>query len=391
MSTPNPDASSRTILFIAGEQSGDMQGALLLEQLRKLRPAWRFFGVGGDRMAVQGFERLVGVDDLAVIGFADILGKFFYFRRVFNRLLAELDSRKPDAVIPIDYPGFNLRFARRAKERGFPVLYYIAPQLWAWGEKRIEKIRRFVDLLVVLFPFELDYFQSRGIKTARVGHPLLDIVRPEQGRDDFRRAHNIDPTAKLVALMPGSRAGEVKRHLPVMLETIRLLRKDNQCVIPVICRAPGIPADLITDISTRANNMSSAVTTDVFSAVAAADCALVKSGTSTVECAMLGTPFVVMYKTGWLNYHIARHLIKTDHIAMVNLIAQKTVVPEFIQDDAIPVALSTALGRILNDQQYRESVIGQLHDIRKKLGPPGGAEQAARLVINWVENKQIDE
>jgi lipid-A-disaccharide synthase len=372
-------------MIIAGEPSGDLLAGLLLEQLRIRRPSWSFFGIGGPRMTQQGFEQIVGIEDLSVIGFADVARKFFFFRRVFSRMLKQLEQRRPDAVILVDYPGFNLRFACRATRDGFRTLYYIAPQVWAWDEGRIEKLRRCVDLLVPVFPFEQEYFQSRGVNTRRVGHPLLDIVRPARDRESFCRHLSVSSAKKLIALLPGSRTAEVQRHLPIMLAAVEILARDDRGIFPVIARAPGIGERIIREITADFGALAPLVSDDTYSAVAAADLALVKSGTATTECAMLGTPFIVMYKTGAINYRIARRLIRTRHIAMANLVAGKSVVPEFIQNDATPENLARAGEKLLAGDEYRQDMIDNLFRIRERLGPPSGAAQAADIVIDWLE------
>lgn len=378
-------SSPRKIMVVAGEPSGDLLAGLLLEQLRARRPSWSFFGIGGSHMVRRGFEPLVGIEELSVIGFADVARKFFFFRRVFSWMLRLLEQRRPDAVILVDYPGFNLRFACRAARRGFRVLYYIAPQVWAWGEGRVEKLRRCTDLLIPVFPFEQEYFQSRGVATRRVGHPLLEIVRPTMDRPALCRHLGVAVEKKIVALLPGSRAAEVSRHLPLMLQAVQILARDDDAIVPVIACAPGISEKKIRELSADCSALQPMISSDTYSVVAAAEVALVKSGTATTECAMLGTPFIVLYKTGAINYQIARRLIKTRHIAMVNLVAGKSVVPEFIQEDATAENLARAAAKILTGGQYRQEMIHDLQRVREKLGPPGGARQAADIIVEWLE------
>jgi len=372
-------------MIIAGEPSGDLQASLLMRRLQALRPQWSFFGIGGKEMVRLGFEQIVGVENLSVIGFAAVARKLFFFRRVFFRMLDLLRKRRPDLVILVDYPGFNLRFACRAKDHGFRVLYYIAPQVWAWGENRIAKLRRCVDQLITVFPFEEEYFRSRGVNVQRVGNPLLDIVKPSMSKDEFRARAKVASEVKMIALLPGSRTGEIERHLPVMLGAIAILSEQIAPIVPIVARAPEIPAERIHDIAVHSGFAEPMVTKDVYSAIAAADLALVKSGTGTVECAILGTPLVVMYKTGMINYHIARRLIKADHIAMVNLVAGKAIVPEFIQDGATTENLAQAAAELLTNEPYRHTVIENLHRVRERLGPPGGAEKAAGIIVDWLE------
>ncbi len=377
----------KSIFVIAGETSGDLHGALLLEQLHTLRPDWSAFGIGGDKMRERGFEQIVGIGELAVIGFAGVVQKFFYFRQVFRHMKNLIDQRRPDAVMLIDYPGFNLRFACDASQMGFPIFYYIAPQIWAWWESRVEKLRNCADLLVPLFPFEEQYFREHGVAVERVGHPLLDIVEPGQDRDAFCEAMGVSPDRTMVALLPGSRPAEIRRHLPVMLAVAAQLVEHNPAILPVICRAAEIRRDLIQSIIAASTIDHVIVTTDTYSAINAAAIAMAKSGTSTVECAILGTPFVVMYKTGILNYQVARRLVKTPYLAMVNLIADRAVVPEFIQQDARPELIVPVMERLLRDPAYYQQMVVDLQDVREKLGPSGGATQAAEIFVQWLENR----
>jgi lipid-A-disaccharide synthase len=372
-------------MIVAGEPSGDLQAALLLEQLRSRRPSWSFFGIGGPRMAEQGFAQFVGIEEMAVIGFADVVRKFFFFRRVFTQAENVMKQRKPDAVLLVDYPGFNVRLARRASRHGFRVVYYIAPQIWAWGEDRINTLRKNIGLLVPVFPFEQDYFESRGIPTRRVGHPLLDIVKPAMDRCTLCKSLGVSVETQLLALLPGSRPAEVRRHVPIMLATARLLAAEYPALVPVVSCAPGINKQELQEMAGKFLTRDLAISRDTYSLVAAADLALVKSGTATIECAMLGTPFIAMYKTGALNYQIARRLIRTEHIAMVNLVAGKTVVPEFIQHDATPQNLARAAQLLLTDEGHRAKMIEELAEVRDKLGPAGGAGQAADIIIEWLE------
>ena len=376
-------------MVIAGEPSGDLQAALLLRELRTLRPEWSFFGIGGPRMVEQGFAQLIGIDELAVIGFAGVARNVLFFRRVFAQMEQAMRDRNPEAVILVDYPGFNLRFARRAKHRGTKVIYYIAPQIWAWGERRIETLRRCVDLLVALFPFEEEYFRTRGVNLRRVGHPLVDVVRPNVNRERFRLPLGISEDAQLIALLPGSRPGEVARHLPVMLAAVTLLKSRFPTAVPIVARAAGITEERIRSLAARSGAADLRITEDTYSTLAAADAAIIKSGTGTVECALLRTPFVVMYKTGTINYLIARRLVKTTHLAMVNLIAGKTIVPEFIQTAATPAHLAKAVCELLANETYRESMVHELDHVREKLGPPDGAGRAAQIIADFLEGTKI--
>lgn len=378
-------SEKKSLFIIAGEASGDLHGSLLLKQLCALRPSWSAFGIGGDKMQAAGLEKIVGIEDLAVIGFAGVVQKFFYFRRIFTQMKKLLTQRRPDAVLLIDYPGFNLRFAWEAKKLGFSVFYYIAPQIWAWWESRVQKLRECVDLLVPVFPFEEEYFQSHGVSVKRVGHPLLDIVKPEHDRTAFCASLSVPIEKKLFAMLPGSRPAEIKRHLPVMLEVAAEVAAHDSSILPVICRAPEIGRELIQTVIATSSIRDVLVTSDTYSAIAAADIAITKSGTSTVECAILGTPFVVMYKTGIVNYHLARRLVKTPHLAMVNLIAQRTIVPEFIQQEATPELIVPVAKRLLQDQSYYQQIVDDLRDVREKLGPAGGAAQAAEIFVQWLE------
>jgi lipid-A-disaccharide synthase len=363
---------SRQVLVIAGEASGDRHGARLIAELSSRRPDLGFFGIGGDRMRAEGVEILVDASEMNVVGFLEVVKRYRFFRRVFERVVQLARDRRPAFAILVDYPGFNLRLARRLHELGVPVVYYIAPQVWAWKEGRVEGLRRYVDDLIVAFPFEVPYFARHGIGAHYFGHPLVDQLAlfREQGSGVALR----EPNRRTIAYLPGSRPEELRRHMPVISEVIGAMGPDYRHLIPL---APTLDRKMLDAFSGGARFE---VIDSAHAALSVADAALVKSGTSTVEAALLGVPFAVLYKTSYLSYQIARRAIKVPYIAMVNLLAGRRIVREFVQEEVKAEELTGELRRLLDDPAYRAEVMGAITRVAEELGEPGAAARAAEYI-----------
>ncbi len=374
---------SKSICLVAGEPSGDLQGSLLCGALKRRHPDWTLWGVGSDLMAVAGCELWRNARSWSVMGFAEVLKALPQFRERMNSLVAEIDKRKPDAVILIDFPGFNLKLAKRVHALGIPVMYYIVPQLWAWGQNRIEIFRNHIDRTVVVFPFERVFFESRGVSVYWVGHPLVDYVKPTGTRDELRKTLGIGEREKLVAILPGSRLQDFESHLPTFAESVKLIGEKVEGVRWALGLASSL-ADQVRPFLERAGKEPVPVTTAVYDLMAAADVVLTKTGTATVECAIVGTPMVTVYKTGWLNYAIASRLVKVPYIAMPNLIANRRVVPELIQHQATPQAIAEEAIRVLLDSGVAKLQHDGLGDVRHLLGSPGAVQRAADTIDEWL-------
>lgn len=359
------------ILLSAGEPSGDLHGALLARELKRRWPDVELYGFGGDRMRAAGVQLWAHADEMAVMGFAEVARHLPFFLRLLRRTRESLRRDPPDLVIPIDYPGFNLRLARFAKERRVPVLYYIAPQVWAWHRSRMQELARNADRLAVVLPFEEQLFNEAGAAVTFVGHPLLDLPPSAKTREHFCAELALDPGRPILALLPGSRMQEVRKHAALFTEAARLLQRELPDVQPVIAQAPGIgDAALAGTGWPRAR--------DSAELLGFAHAALTKSGTSTLECALAVTPMVIAYRMSTLSYLIARNVVEVEHIGLVNLIAGERLAPEFVQDAATPEALAAALVAVTRDGSERERQLRGLRGVRAKLtGDTRGA--AARV------------
>ncbi len=363
------------ILISAGEPSGDLHGAGVARALRQQWPDAELYGFGGSLMRGAGVTLHAHVDDLAVMGFAEVARHLPFFLKLLRDTRHGLDAAPPDLVIPIDYPGFNMRLARMAKERGIPVLYYIAPQVWAWHSSRVRQLAETSDRLAVILPFEQQLFEEAGTRAAFVGHPLLDQQREPTARAQLAVQLGLDPARPILALFPGSRAQEVKRHLALFeaaAERVRFARPDVQ---PVIAAGDAVPA-VLYEAATFPR------TADNRALLQHAAAALVKSGTTTLQAAVAGTPLVIAYRMHPLSYAIARRVVEVEHVGLVNLVAGERLAPEFIQDAATPDALAGALLPLLDDGPARTRTLAGLARVRTALQPPPGAGDAATQVAS---------
>lgn len=369
-------------MIIAGEPSGEMHGSHLIRSIRDRDSTIQLFGMGGDGMIEQGFDCLVHIRDMSFLGFIEVLRHLPLIRRVMKNLLRSLDKRKPDAVVLIDYPGFNLRFASRVRKRGIPVIYYISPQIWAWGGRRIKKIAANVDHMIVIFPFEKDLYEKANVNVTFVGHPLKDGVQAVRDRESFLKDYGLNGRKPVLALMPGSRSQEVERHLPVMIEAAERIRQDIPGLQVLVSRAPNLPSGLFD----RCLDGAGAVTTvkEPYEMTAHADLLIVASGTATLEAAILGTPMIVIYKMSSGSFHIARFLVKLKNIALVNIVAGKTIVPELIQDDANAETLSETALKYLNSKELCETTGKELQNVSEALGNSGASGRAADVIMEMV-------
>lgn len=330
-------------------------------------------GTGGARMADRGVELLAGLDDLAVMGFAEVLPRLPFFRRLAARVHRVMDEERPALVVLVDYPGFNMRMARAAHERGIPVLYYIAPQVWAWKQGRARTLARIADRVAVILPFEADFLARFGVEARYVGHPLLD--RPEDVPSDaeFRARWGLDPERPILAMLPGSRTQELARHLAPFRAIADAVVERRPDVLPVFSRSDTLDPGLFQDVGCP-------VVTDTRALQRHAAAALVKSGTSTLETVLEDTPFAIGYRTSPATFWLARRLVKIGYVGLPNLVADAPVVPEFLQDDLRAETVAPALLELLDpdSRARREQLVG-LARVRGLLGAPGAAGRVADL------------
>lgn len=368
------------ILIVTGEASGDLHGANLATAIQALRPDARLFGVGGARMKAAGVELVHGIERLDVIG---LLG-FAQVRAVARtyRALSRLLRREPfDVVVLIDNPGLNLRLSRIAARAGHRVVYYIAPQVWAWHPGRIRQIARTVRRMLVILPFEEGLFRSAGIPCDFVGHPLLDAIAPSYDRVELRKRFGLETDAPVIGLLPGSREKEVRSLLPVMLEAAQHLRHSYPGIGIVVAQASSIPNGCITTLAEGSGLEVRVIRDQPNEVMAVSDLLLVASGTATLQAAVIGTPMVIVYRLPWLTYWIARCLVTVDCIGLVNIVAGRRIVPELIQHEAIPERLYEEAARLLRDRAACDEMRAALRAVRQSLGEAGASRRAAELVL----------
>ena len=372
---------AKSIAMVAGEASGDLHGAHVVQALRQRHADCIVFGAGGHAMQKAGAEIIVDIRELSVMGFTAVLAKAPQILRALSRLKQELLQRKPDLLILIDFPEFNLHLAGYAKKIGIPVLYYISPTIWAWRAGRIKKIKRRVDHMAVILPFEKPIYVRHQVPVTFVGHPLMDAApRSNTSERKIQSEQNL-----AVALLPGSRVCEITRLLPQMLRAAQLLQDRMPDLRFEISRAPSIDQDLINSIARQHAQVHMMVVDDpVYVIFERCRLAIVASGTASLEAAISGIPTIIVYSVSALNYWLARLLAKVPHIGLANLIADERVLPELVQNEATAPKIAAAAYHLLNDPVAYEAMQSALHDIRAKLGQPGASERVAWLACRLM-------
>jgi lipid-A-disaccharide synthase len=376
------------IMIVAGEASGDTHAAKLVNAIRSIRPDTSFFGAAGPQMRSAGVDAVVLSDDLAIVGILEIARALPLFSRAFKKLTNAAISRQPSVVILVDFPDFNLKLAKRLKRRGFKIVYYISPQLWAWRKYRVETVRKFVDLMITILPFEKAWYKRHGIDHVEyVGSPLAREISATQTKTDFCKAHGLDPERSLVSMMPGSRTKEIGRVLPPMLEAAQLIKKsrpETQYLIPIT--GSRNRADVETVVQTFSSQLEIfVIADDTYNALNASDAAAITSGTATLEAGFIGTPLVVVYKTSALNYALLEPLIDVPHYGLINLIAEERVATELIQKNFSPDRLADEILRLLEPEANRE-MRERLKKATEKLGRGGGASgRAAEAILRVIQ------
>lgn len=373
---------SQELLVVAGETSGDLHGARLVTELRRLVPELSVFGLGGDELRAAGLDPVAHSAEISVVGITEVLRILQRAREVFAALLAEVDRRRPAAAVLIDFPDFNLRLARELKKRGVPVIYYISPQVWAWRRGRVKTIAQVVDRMLVLFPFEVDLYRRSGVDVVHVGHPLVDEV--PQLSSAWEQGEPAGPYR--IALLPGSRVSEVEALLPVMLAAVRRLAHE----LPVearLIRAPNIPQELLEEEIELSGLPVRIVSENRFAAVADSHVALCASGTATLEVGLLGTPMVMLYRLGTWTYLLARLLVRLPYVGLVNLVLGRKVVPELLQGHASPERIALEAEQLLVNDREREEMREALEEVRGRLGSGGASRRAAQEIAELLRGE----
>ena len=375
----------KKLMIVAGEVSGDQHAARLVRDLRAARGDVEITGIGGEALRREGVRTLYDVRDMAVVGFLEVVSRLAFFRRVFRQMTERLESDRPDALLLVDYPGFNLRLAAKARALGIPVLYYVSPQVWAWHKSRIPKMARILDLLMVIFPFEVEVFKGTGLKTVFVGHPLVESVKRTLARPSPELPWPAGE--RRIGLLPGSRRQEIQRVLPAMLAAARELRRRDPATAFLI---PAASAEIREQIARQLDTLPpedraavAVVDGQMREILRQARAAMVCSGTATVETALLHCPLIVVYRTAALTYWFGRWIIRVPWLGMVNLIAGRELCPEFIQGAARPGAMADAVEALAADTPERQVQLAGLEEVARSLeGRQGDIPSAGRLVAD---------
>ena len=374
----------KNILVIAGEDSGDMHAADVIRAIKEKRSDLSFWGIGGEKLRAEGVETLHDTREMDVVGISEVLAKYSFFKSVFNEVLAEVDRRKPDAALLVDYPGFNLRLAKELKKRGIKVLYYICPQVWAWNRGRIPKMAKIIDRLMVIFPFEVHVFKEVDLQVDFVGHPMVDELRAFRDEEPDSLPWNGE---KKIALLPGSRKSEIHYILPPLLEAAQIMeasRPDISFLMPVPERRLELVEEVLQKAKKAPRNLS-VITGRAREVLKQADAAFVASGTATLEAALLGCPTVLVYRGSFLNSLFVRVLIRVPWFGIANIISGKEIMPECLQQDMQPIKLVATIDPLMNNTSARATMLENFQTLEKELGAGSPAARIAQIINAEVE------
>ena len=379
-----PLHSPQRVLIVSGEASGDHHAAQLVQEVHKIDPDVHFLAMGGEEMRKAGVEIVVDSKPLAVVGAIEILQHFVPIFRAWKTLRRIIKQQPPDLVVLIDYPEFNLQIAKAAKKAGIKVLYYISPQVWAWKQRRVKTIRQRVNKMLVIFPFEEAFYQKGGVPVEFVGHPLTGKVQADIDKAQMRQQLKLDADSRVIGLLPGSRKGEIRRLLPVLLATAKQLKNrypDLNFILPL---ASSLSKEDLAPYLQDCDLPLQVIAGQFYNALQLCDAAIVTSGTATLETALMGVPMVIIYKTAASTYHIVKRIIKIPYIGLCNIVAGKAIVKELIQHEASVENISAEIGRLLDNKDYREAMHENLLQVKEKLGKGGGSQQAAKALLTLL-------
>ncbi len=377
----------KNVMIIAGESSGDLHAAKLVEKVKQQAPDIHFFGIGGERMRAAGVKTYVDARDMAVVGLVEILAHRKVIFGALNQMRDMISANPPDLLILVDYPEFNMRLAKHAKQHNVKVLYYISPQIWAWRQYRVKKIKRLVDMMAVVFPFEEAFYVKHQVPVEFVGHPLVNEVKASAGKEELIEQFDLDPHKTTIGLFPGSRKSEIKRLFGTILQSARKLKASHPDVQFVLPLANSLSMnDLQPWLDQYPDLHINIIQNRSYDVMAVADLILTVSGTVTLEIALIGTPMVIINKVATLTYLLFRRMLKIDHIGLCNIIANKRIAPELIQYDATPERIHTTLMSLLENKNALANMHQELKTIEEKLGAAGGIEKISELTLRMLRN-----
>ena len=379
--------SKKEILIVAGETSGDLHGANLARELWKLDSSLILYGVGGEKMARAGVKLYFDIVGLAGVGLTEVFKNLTRLHKIFKELLSIIEKSKLKAMILIDFPEFNLRLAKAVRKFNIPIVYYISPQVWAWRRGRVKTISRYIKKMLVIFPFEEEFYRKLDIPVEFVGHPLLDVVNFRRNQEMVKEMLRVPREKVVVGLLPGSRESEIKRHLPIMLEAAEIIAETMPQVEFVLLCNSSLPEKLFTNIMNTKDKPAVRLLPGRTSEIMdAAELILVASGTATLEAACHSCPMVIIYKISFLTWLFVRPLIRVPYVGIVNLIAKEKIVPEYLQFQARPKAIAQECLTLLKDEKKRSEMIHNLSLVRQQLGKPGASALSARAVLNTINS-----
>ena len=380
-----PGARNKSIFISAGETSGDIHAAEMIHALKQISVGFNLTisGLGGEKLGAEGVNLLYLTRELAAIGYIEVIKKLSFFKKVMRDCLDFVKQNNPDAVILVDYPGFNLRFAEELRKfYDKKIIYYISPQLWAWHKNRVYKIKKFVDKMLVVFPFETEFYAGYGVNAEYVGHPLVGRVKNYLQHNSPSVNKDAESGEKIITVLPGSRKDEIKHHMPVIIETLRQLEKEFKLKVN-ISMAPGLEKSIFGKYKDELKDYN-LTTGNVYDLMINSDIVLTKAGTSTMECSLIGTPYLIFYRTVPLNYYLLKPVVKIEHLGIANILANKNIVKEFVQNDFTPEKLLPEIRKILTDENYRKEMIENLKKIWDILGDTEASLNAAKIIEQTV-------
>ncbi len=371
--------NDKNLLIIAGEVSGDLHGGSLVKELKKLNKNLNIYGIGGDRMKSEGMDLVYHINKMAFLGFAEVVKHLPFIKRVQHDLIEIIKEKKIRTIVLIDYPGFNLNFAKKLKAMNLSVIYYISPQIWAWGAGRVKKIKKLINKMIVVFPFEKSFYNESGMDVEFVGHPLLERISEHKflTRDELFEQFNLDESKEILLILPGSRLHEVQKIFPVSIEAAEKLATEFNLQI-ITAGSSNIEEEVYYNL---ANNPGIKIITGfTYDLMKYAKLGIIKSGTSTLESALFELPMVIVYKTGFITYSIGKNLVKVKNIGMANIIAEEKIVPELVQNEANAESIYVECKKILSDPKFYHSIKQKLGKVKEKLGTEGASKRAAGII-----------
>lgn len=373
-------------MISAGEASGDMHAANILKALHTMHADVEFYGMGSQQLRDAGAELLVDCSDIAVVGLVEVLFHYRKIMKALNILRESLRNNPPDLLILVDYQEFNFKLAETAKALGIKVLFYISPQVWAWRQHRVHKIGKIIDMMAVILPFEEKFYKDANVPVRFVGNPLTDKTHPDKDRQTCFNEYGLNSTEKVIGLFPGSRRGEIKRVLPIQLAAAEKLLKDKpdlQFILPI---ASTLNKALFSDYIENYNHLNIKLVKDLpYNVMQCCDAIITASGTATLEIALMGIPNCIVYKISTISYLILRQLVKIKHIGLVNIVAEKYIIKEFLQFEAKPQLITDEINLILDNETYRDNMITELNAVQNKLGKTGGINNMAELILEMLD------